>query len=198
LLAEQVPRLHDHAWGAANVVDRIREIASRLSEEVSIDPARCALPPRTDRAGERVQHAEVRVLPFQRRQLGSVRNFVFAATAVDEPDRNGQFAAGCIFGHAFEGRDADPSGDENRGSGFVQHKSPIGPKMATSSPGRNAAKARLYQELERRTAYSRCGRVGLSQATSGARQHPPRSSTAGNVNCVARNLKDVGFSSSTA
>ena len=34
---------------------------------------------------------------------------VFASTAVDEPYWNASIA---IFGHAFEGRDADPSGDE--------------------------------------------------------------------------------------
>src|SRR3989442_1519512 len=74
-------------------------------------------------------------------------------------------------------------------------KSPIGPKTLTSSLGWRAAKARLYGESERRTAYSRCGRVGLVASDIGRASMPSSVLSWRKVNCVARNAKVSGFSS---
>src|SRR5213593_1249837 len=77
-------------------------------------------------------------------------------------------------------------------------KSPIGPKTRTSSFGWRAAKARLYEESERRTAYSRWGRVGLVARDMGRASMPSSVCSCRNVNCVGRNVKPAGFSGSIA
>src|SRR5207249_3400396 len=77
-------------------------------------------------------------------------------------------------------------------------KSPIGPKTRTSSSGWRAAKARLYGESERRTAYSRCGRVGLVASDMGRASIPSTVLSWRNVNWVGRNTKAFGFSTSIA
>src|SRR2546427_12767100 len=77
-------------------------------------------------------------------------------------------------------------------------KSPIGPKTRTSSFGWRAAKARLYGESERRTAYSRWGRVGLVARDMGRASMPSSVCSWRNVNCVGPNVKAFGFSTSIA
>src|SRR5439155_4543771 len=74
----------------------------------------------------------------------------------------------------------------------------IGPKTRTSSSGWRAAKARLYGESERRTAYSRCGRVGLVASDMGRASIPSSVCSWRNVNCVGPNVKAFGFSISIA
>src|SRR6267143_3229382 len=77
-------------------------------------------------------------------------------------------------------------------------KSPIGPKTRTSSPGCRAAKARLYGESERRTAYSRCGRVGLVASDIGRASMPSSVRSWRKVNWVGRKVKSFDFSTSIA
>src|SRR2546425_1449733 len=77
-------------------------------------------------------------------------------------------------------------------------KSPIGPKTRTSSSGWRAAKARLYGESERRTAYWRCGRVGLVASDMGRASMPSSVCSCRNVNWVGPNVKPAGFSGSIA
>src|SRR5436309_7186940 len=77
-------------------------------------------------------------------------------------------------------------------------KSPIGPKTRTSSLAWRAAKARLYGESAGRTAYSRCGRVGLVARDMGRASMPASVCSWRNVNCVGRNEKPAGFSGSIA
>src|SRR5439155_22620867 len=61
-----------------------------------------------------------------------------------------------------------------------------------------AAKARLYGEYERRTAYSRCGRVGLVASDMGRASMASSVFSWRNVNCVGPNVKAFGFSTSIA
>ena len=86
-----------------------------------MDPAGRALPSAVGGAGERVEHPEVSVPPFQCLQFVSVNDLVLAWVAVDEPDRNGQGPVRGVLGHSFsfEGSDADSSRDEDRGPRFV-------------------------------------------------------------------------------
>src|SRR5881296_2151011 len=77
-------------------------------------------------------------------------------------------------------------------------KSPIGPKTRTSSSGLRPAKARLYGDSERRTAYSRWGRVGLVASDIGRASMPSSVCSWRNVNCVGPNVKAFGFSTSIA
>src|SRR2546430_12579777 len=77
-------------------------------------------------------------------------------------------------------------------------KSPIGPKTRTSLLGWRAAKARLYGESERRTAYSRWGRVGLVAKDMGRASMPSSVCSWRNVNWVGPNVKAFGFSTSIA
>src|SRR5213596_170122 len=63
-----------------------------------------------------------------------------------------------------------PPASRTAGRVSCSTKSPIGPKTRTSSPDLRATNARLYGESETRTAYSRCGRVGLV-ASDMARVH---------------------------
>ena len=162
-----------------------------------MDPAGSALPSAVGGAGERVEHPEVSVPPLQRLQFVSVDDLVLVWVAVDEPDRNGQRPVCCVLGHAFEGRDADSSRDEIAGRISCRTKSPIGPKTSTSSSGCRA-KARLYGESERRTAYSRCGRVGLVASDIGRASMPCSVNNCRKVNWVGPNMKAFGFSSSMA
>src|SRR3989441_7878718 len=91
-----------------------------------------------------------------------------------------------------------PTPPARRTAGLVScnTKSPIGPKTATSSPGCKAAKALLYGESERRTAYSRYGRVGLVASDMGRASIPSSVFSWRNVNWVGRNAKAFGFSTS--
>src|SRR2546425_2973377 len=77
-------------------------------------------------------------------------------------------------------------------------KSPIGPKTRTSSFGWRAAKARLYGESDSRTAYSRCGRVGLVARDMGRASIPSSVCNWRNVNWVGPNVNAFGFSTSIA
>src|SRR5947209_2600880 len=91
-----------------------------------------------------------------------------------------------------------PPATSTAGRVSCRTKSPIGPKTRTSSSGRRAAKARLYAESERRTAYSRWGRVGLVARDMGRASMPSSVCSCRNVNCVGRNVKPAGFSGSIA
>src|SRR5439155_1662247 len=71
-------------------------------------------------AGKRVEDAELAVLSFQRIEFVSIYDLVLAPVAVDEPHRDGQRLVRRVLGHAFEGRDSDPSRDEHRRAHFVQ------------------------------------------------------------------------------
>src|SRR5207247_3065596 len=72
--------------------------------------------------------------------------------------------------------------------------SPIGPKTRPPSPGWRAAKAPLYEESERRTAYSRCGRVGLDARDMGRASIPSLVFSCRKVNWVGRKTNAFGFS----
>src|SRR5436305_1597380 len=72
-------------------------------------------------------------------------------------------------------------------------KSPIGPKTRTSSPGWRAAKARLYGESDRRTAYSRYGRVGLDARDMGRASIPSLVFSCRKVNWVGRERRVPSF-----
>src|SRR3989454_8126007 len=91
-----------------------------------------------------------------------------------------------------------PPATSTAGRVSCRTKSPMGPKTRTSSSGRRAAKARLYGESERRTAYSRWGRVGLVARDMGRASMPSSVCSCRNVNCVGRNVKPAGFSGSIA
>src|SRR5881397_2327922 len=91
-----------------------------------------------------------------------------------------------------------PPATSTAGRVSCRTKSPIGPKTRTSSLGWRPAKARLYGESERRTAYSRWGRVGLVARDMGRASMPSSVCSWRNVNCVGRNVKPAGFSGSIA
>src|SRR3989441_12006709 len=119
---EQPQHPDDHAGRAADVVDRVREIACRLLDEFRVNPSDRALPAAVGRAREGVEHAEVRVQGLQRLEFASIYNLVLAPIAVDEPNRDGQRLVRRVLGHAFQGRDADATRDEHRRARFVQHE----------------------------------------------------------------------------
>src|SRR2546422_3494883 len=49
---------------------------------------------------------------FKHLEFASIHDLVLAPIAVDEPNRDGQRLVRRVLGHAFEGRDTDPSRDE--------------------------------------------------------------------------------------
>src|SRR3989442_5657310 len=113
---------HDPTGCAADVVDRICKPGRRLEEAFSIDPSGRAPPSWIGGARESVLYAEFLILFFQRVEFLSVHNLVLASIAVNEPDRDRDRFVGRIFGHAFEGRDADASRQEHGGAPLVQHE----------------------------------------------------------------------------
>ena len=63
---------------------------------------------------------EIRIALLERLQLFSVDDLLHGAIAVDQTDGNRQLAVGAVLGHAFQRRDPDAAGDEDRGTSGVE------------------------------------------------------------------------------
>src|SRR3989441_9443723 len=169
--AEQPQHPNDHAWRAADVVDRVREIACRLLDEFRINPSGRALPAAVGRAREGVEHAEVWVQGLQRLKFASVYDLVLAPIAVDEPNRDGQRLVRRVLGHALEGRDADPSRDEHRRARFVKDEvadRAEDANLVIGPEGREGALVRGVREADR---VFEVGARGTRREGHGARVH---------------------------
>src|SRR5439155_768833 len=115
---------------------------------------------------------EIIVSPdLQRLEFGSIHDLVLAPVAVDEPNRDGQRLVRRVFGHAFEGRDSDPSRDEHRGARFVQDEvadRAEDANLVIGLEGREGALVRGFREPDR---VFEVGARGTRRERHGARVH---------------------------
>jgi hypothetical protein len=86
-----------------------------------------------------------------------------------------------------------PPASNTAGRSFSKTKCPNGPWTATLSPGRREANARLNEESEVHTAYSRFGRVGEVAIDMGRTSRPPSVFSERKVNCVGLKENPGGF-----
>src|SRR2546426_7526003 len=169
--AKQPQHPDDHAGRAADVVDRVREIARRLLDQFRINPSRRALPPAVGRAREGVEHAEVRVQGLQRLEFASIYDLVLAPIAVDEPNRDGQRLVRRVLGHAFERRDSDPSRDEHRRARFVQDEVADWAEDADLVTGLEGREGALVWRVREADRVFEVGARGTRRERHGARVH---------------------------
>src|SRR5437867_3355316 len=108
---------------------------------------------------------------LQRLEFASIYDLVLAPIAVDEPNRDGQRLVRRVLGHAFEGRDADPSRDEHRRARFVQDEVADWAEDADLVTGPEGRKGALVWRVREADRVFEVGARGTRREGHGARVH---------------------------